>query len=297
SGLNCRHFVAVRQGLLGCSATAGANSLWSCWSAKQARGHCGLRAACRNSGSHAGPCPSKDHIVLFIKENIMPSNAHLRCSFLPACRFAVCSATLFGLSVAAVAQPAAERSGLQLETVVVTATGSEQIIQDAPASITVISREELEEKAFKDVTDAIRDVPGVVVTGGGSHSDISIRGMAPKYTMILVDGKRQNSRETRPNSDGPGIEQGWLPPVQAIERIEVIRGPMSSLYGSDAMGGVINIITRKVPAALTGSLRNEITLQEDADSGNHYQSSVYLAGPLIEDRLGLAVHGQARHRQ
>src|SRR5690606_36861311 len=82
-------------------------------------------------------------------------------------------------------------------------------------------------KAFKDVTDALKDVPGVVITGGGSSSDISVRGMAPSYTMILIDGRRQNSRETRPNSDGPGIEQGWLPPMQAIERIEVIRGPMS----------------------------------------------------------------------
>src|SRR5690625_928186 len=135
----------------------------------------------------------------------------------------------------------------QLENVVVSATGFEQMVEDAPASITVIPRSELEKKSFRDVTDALKDVPGVVITGGGSQSDISMRGMAPGYTMILVDGKRVSSRETRPNSDGPGIEQGWLPPMQAIERIEVVRGPMSSLYGSDAMGGVVNIITRKVP--------------------------------------------------
>src|SRR5690625_4414446 len=130
----------------------------------------------------------------------------------------------------------------RLDTIVVTASGFEQLVEDAPASISVIPREELEKKAYRDVTDALRDVPGVLITGGGSASDISVRGMAPAYTMILIDGKRQNSRETRPNADGPGIEQGWLPPVQAIERIEVIRGPMSSLYGSDAVGGVINII-------------------------------------------------------
>ncbi|PQQ39874.1 ligand-gated channel protein, partial [Photorhabdus luminescens] len=130
--------------------------------------------------------------------------------------------------------------------IVTTAAGFQQKIEDAPASISVVSREQLETKAYRDVTDALKDVPGVVVTGGASNSDISIRGMSPQYTMILIDGKRVDTRGTRPNSDNSGIEQGWLPPLAAIERIEVVRGPMSSLYGSDAMGGVINVITRKV---------------------------------------------------
>jgi len=208
---------------------------------------------------------------------------------------AVCALSATFLSSSVYAQPTGPVS--QLDNVVVTATGFEQMVEDAPASITVIPREELEKRAFKDVTDALKDVPGVVITGGGSSSDISVRGMAPTYTMILVDGKRQNSRETRPNSDGPGIEQGWLPPMQAIERIEVVRGPMSSLYGSDAMGGVINIITRKVPNVWTGSLRNEVTVQEDSDSGDIFQSNFYVAGPLMQDKLGLQVYGQKARRQ
>lgn len=70
------------------------------------------------------------------------------------------------------------------DTVVVTATGFEQKIQNAPASISVISKQQIEDKAYRDVTDALRDVPGVVVTGGGSSSDISIRGMASQYTLF-----------------------------------------------------------------------------------------------------------------
>ncbi|MCA2417974.1 TonB-dependent receptor plug domain-containing protein, partial [Vibrio chemaguriensis] len=142
-----------------------------------------------------------------------------------------------------------------METVVVTASSYEQSQADAPASISVISREELDSRYYRDVTDALKSVPGVVVTGGGDTTDISIRGMGSKYTLILVDGKRQSTRETRPNSDGPGIEQGWLPPLQAIERIEVIRGTMLTLYGSDAIGGVINVITRKDAFEWTGNVQ------------------------------------------
>ncbi|HFK8542848.1 TPA: ligand-gated channel protein [Proteus mirabilis] len=179
---------------------------------------------------------------------------------------------------------------------VTTASGFKQTVEDAPASVSVVTREQLETKSYRDVTDALKDVPGVLVTGGGSSSDISIRGMDPKYTMILIDGKRVASRETRPNSDNSGIEQGWLPPLPAIERIEVVRGPMSSLYGSDAMGGVINIITRKAQKEWNFSLRGDTTLTERKNEGNTGQGSFYAAGPLIDNVLGLKLQGQYSHR-
>lgn len=184
------------------------------------------------------------------------------------------------------------------DTVVVTATGFEQKIQNAPASISVISKQQIEDKAYRDVTDALRDVPGVVVTGGGSSSDISIRGMASQYTLFLVNGKRVSTRSTRPNSDNSGIEQGWLPPLESIERIEVIRGPMSSLYGSDAMGGVINVITKKVSntKAWTGSLHGDATFQENNDSGDIFQTNAYASGPLIDGLLGAKVTGLLSRR-
>ena len=185
------------------------------------------------------------------------------------------------------------------ETLVVTATGFEQKIQNAPASISVISKEQIEDKAYRDITDALKDVPGVVVTGGGSSSDISIRGMSSQYTLLLVDGRRVSTRGTRPNSDNAGIEQGWLPPLESIERIEVIRGPMSSLYGSDAMGGVINVITKKTynRGKWLGSLHTEATFQEHRRSGDLYQTDAYVSGPLIDGLLGMKLSGLLSRRQ
>lgn len=193
--------------------------------------------------------------------------------------------------IAAIAASPAFADDSKDKIYVTTASGYQQQIEDAPASISVVTREQLENKAYRDVTDALKDLPGVQVTGGGSKADISIRGMDAKYTMIMVDGKRIDSRSTRPNSDGSGIEQGWLPPLPAIERIEVVRGPMSSLYGSDAMGGVINIITRKVGKEWNGSLRADTTINAHRDSGNEGQGSFYASGPLVDGLLGMKVNG------
>ncbi|MGQ7247269.1 ligand-gated channel protein [Halomonas sp. V046] len=202
------------------------------------------------------------------------------------------------LAGTAICTPAWSAEALDLDDVVVTAAGFDQSQKDAPASISVITREDMEKRYYRDVTDALRDVPGVIVTGGGAGDqgyDISIRGMPSQYTLILVDGRPQGTRESRPNGSA-GFEQDWLPPLQAIERIEVVRGPMSTLYGSDAIGGVINVITRKVAAEWSGNLQLDSVLQEDSDSGDSRQANFYVAGPLSEDLLGLQVYGRASQR-
>lgn len=182
------------------------------------------------------------------------------------------------------------------EIMVVTASGFLQTLRNAPASISVVTREDLEKRPTHNLADAVKDIEGVSITGSSTNAqDISIRGLSGDYTLILVDGKRQNSRESRPNGSG-GFEAGFVPPIESIERIEVIRGPMSSLYGSDAMGGVINIITRKNTDKWLGALSMDGAIQESSDSGNIYNGNFYLSGPLIEKTVGFQIYGYDNYR-
>ena len=183
------------------------------------------------------------------------------------------------------------------ETIVVTAAGYEQDVSKAPASMTVITQKELETRQYNDITDILRNTPGVVVSGAGSAQTISIRGMGSSYTLFLVNGKRQYSKDVNPNGDDSGFEKNILPPISAIERIEVIRGPASTLYGSDAMGGVINIITKKVSDEWSGTVELGTILQDSNNSGEIKNGSVYLTGPLIENKLGMQLGLNKQNRE
>lgn len=182
-----------------------------------------------------------------------------------------------------------------LDTVVITAAGFAQSIIDAPASITVIPSEELEKRAYSSLQDAVRDVEGVSMAGG-VKGDISIRGMPADGTLILVDGRRQNSTRGLNPKGGNAVDDNWMPPIGAVERIEVVRGPMGSRYGSEAMGGVINIITKKVADEWGGSVGVESTFPTGSDEGDGKQVDFYLSGPIVRDRLGLQFWGYRTQR-
>ena len=183
---------------------------------------------------------------------------------------------------------------IALKDVVVSASGFEQKITDAPASISVLSQEDLQQKRYSNLAQALGDVEGIDIgqsTGKTGGLNISIRGMPSQYTLILIDGRRQNAAgNVTPNGFGE-TSTSFMPPLSAIERIEVIRGPMSTLYGSDAMGGVVNIITKKVAAQWTGSLTLDHTFQENRDFGETSNTSFYASGPLVDNLLGLQVRG------
>jgi len=181
-----------------------------------------------------------------------------------------------------------------LDPVVVTAAGYEQRALQAPASISVILQEDLQERRVSSLAEALTEVEGVDVGASAGKTgglNISLRGMPSDYTLILVDGRRQNvAGNVTPNGFGE-TSTSFLPPPAAIERIEVIRGPMSTLYGSDAMGGVVNIITRKVGYRWGGSLSAAGTLQEDRDFGDSASGQFYISGPLVAERVGLTLRG------
>ncbi len=191
-------------------------------------------------------------------------------------------------------------SAQQLATIVVSAAGYEQKLKDAPASITVITENDLKDKRINSIADALVDVEGVDISpqaGKTGGLNIRIRGMDAEYSLVLIDGRRQNSTgDITPNGFGES-NNSFIPPISAIERIEVIRGPASTLYGSDAMGGVVNIITKKVSNEWTGSSTIEATLLPNSSSfGNQRAVDSFITGPIIKDLLGIQLRTRKAER-
>lgn len=188
--------------------------------------------------------------------------------------------------------PAFAEEPLELQpTTVVTAAGYEQNIAKAPASISVITREQLEKQSYTNIVDAMKNIPGVYVTGGGNMQDISVRGMSSAYTLYLVDGRPVSAGRSVNTNGSDGGKQIGLPPLAMIERIEVIRGPMSSLYGSEAMGGVINIITRKGGDAWAGTVSTDYSHSLNDVNEDEATTNFYLGGALVPGLLGARLNG------
>jgi len=191
---------------------------------------------------------------------------------------------------------------MELSPLVVTAGGLEQEIERAPASISVITREDLDRRQVGSLSEALEGVQGVNVrsldarSGKTGNQTISLRGLPSEYTLVLIDGVRQNPRGTVAPNAFNDSEAVFFPPVAAIERIEVIRGPMSTLYGSDALGGVVNVITRRPDNTWSGSVSADNTFHSDSDFGGQSTVEAYGAGPLVEDQLYLSAYGRLFER-
>lgn len=143
------------------------------------------------------------------------------------------------------AKPAetAETPKYMLEDVVVTAERIPTKRMDTPANVSVITAEEIEDNHYKDVAEALSHINGVVVSSGNSNQDSSVRLNGDERVVVLVDGRRLNNDQGSMTRESANLNM--LPSMKNIERIEVIKGGGSALYGSDAVGGVINIITKK----------------------------------------------------
>ena len=191
-----------------------------------------------------------------------------------------------------------ENNETKLDGVVVSASGFSQQIKEAPASISVISGDELTKDSFTSLHSIAQKVPGVNVVGGedGAASGISIRGMEKSQTLVLIDGKRVNSSSANPKGGAGDMNSNFIPPAEAIERIEVIRGPMSSLYGSDAVGGVINIITKKDFSKFSGNVGISTMINTHKGIGDGRQGDFYLNLPLYKELFALQLWGYKKLR-
>ncbi|EMU1127618.1 TonB-dependent receptor [Citrobacter sp. CK184] len=186
------------------------------------------------------------------------------------------------------------------DVMVVTASGYEKKITNAAASVSVISQQELQTNKYNDLGDALRAVEGVDVessTGKTGGLEISIRGMPASYTLILIDGIRQNGTSDVTPNGFSAMNTSFMPPLSAIERIEVIRGPMSTLYGSDAIGGVVNIITKKSTDKWSTAINTGVNLQESNKWGNSTTANFWSSGPLVPGSLDMQVRGSTTQRQ
>lgn len=183
-------------------------------------------------------------------------------------------------------------------TSIATASGAVKKLPYAPASVTIITKEELVAEDVVSLADALKGIEGITIYGGRKSGSISIRGMQTNATLILIDGKRLNSGfSDKANGMSEGLEVNNIPPIGAIERIEIIRGPMSALYGSDAIGGVINIITKKTTVKWSGSVGASGTWPQDNESGDSYQGDFYASGPIAGDKLSAKIWGFKKYHE
>ena len=178
-------------------------------------------------------------------------------------------------------------------------TAESQVKQSLGVSI--VSEKDLAKRpATNDISDVLRTMPGVNLTGNsatgqrGNKRQIDIRGMGPENTLILVDGKPVTSR----NAERYGVrgernsrgDSNWIP-IEAIESVEVLRGPAAARYGSGAMGGVVNIITKPVTNDLHGSVSYYTNQPEDRKEGATNRVGFNLSGALIKNILQFRLYG------
>ncbi|MGN8260503.1 TonB-dependent siderophore receptor [Pseudomonas sp. SMSB3] len=187
-------------------------------------------------------------------------------------------------------------NALVIEDTLVTA---EREARQALGSSVITAEDIKRHPPANDLSELIRREPGVNLTGNsasgarGNNRQIDLRGMGPENTLILIDGKPSSARNAvrygwNGDRDTRG-ETNWVP-AEAVERIEILRGPAAARYGSGAMGGVVNIITKRPTDALKGSVSLFTQLPQDSAEGASRRANFNLAGGLT-DNLGVRLYG------
>ena len=170
-----------------------------------------------------------------------------RCAAAPACLRPATLTLALACALPALAQQAApvllaqNARAPSLGTTVVTATRTRQPLSDLVADVSIIDRQTIENSGSTGLVDMLARLPGVEIArngGVGNSASVFLRGAEGRFTAVYIDGVRVDSQST----GGAVWEQI---PLAQIERIEVLRGPAAAVYGSDAIGGVIQLFTRK----------------------------------------------------
>jgi vitamin B12 transporter len=152
---------------------------------------------------------------------------------------------------------------------------------DAPPDTTIITRRDIEAQRPTSAVDLLRQVPGLHIDQPGSRGGVSsvyMRGADPNFTMVMIDGIRVNDPT---NSRGGSFNFNSLDPG-SIERIEIVRGPLSSVYGSDAMAGAINIITR------SGGKEPRAAVQAEGGRFGYFRTWSEVSGPFPGGSIALS---------
>lgn len=221
-----------------------------------------------------------------------------------------CGAMLGGIALAlSCGQAAAGEDGRDasphiLDQIVVTGTKTPHTLQDTPVETLVVSREEIDKTNAQNIEGVLKSIPGLSVsahddTFGTYTWNAKMRGLSINdgYALVLVDGQRVMGSGQSGGMGEYGIGLNQIP-VEMIEKIEVVKGPGSALYGSDAMAGVINIITRKIPRkpvagagvaygwyTVRERLKNGV-LEEPADKNRHQSQAYAYFGNHPLEKLG-----------
>lgn len=161
-----------------------------------------------------------------------------RCRPLAPATSAFATFILLTASVPALAQGSKPSSSPQLQDVVVTGTRTERPMEDTPVATEVIARSEIEASGALNLADLLQSRAGIEVFAGLQGESIRLQGLESKHVLILIDGRRITGRLS-------GTVDLTRFPIEQIERVEIVRGGSSALYGSEAMAGVVNLITRK----------------------------------------------------
>ncbi|MEO9654728.1 TonB-dependent receptor plug domain-containing protein [Marinomonas sp.] len=186
---------------------------------------------------------------------------------------------------------AAENTPLELDSIIVSAKAPVDE-SSYSGSVSVIMSEDIQASGASDITDIINMSPSVQLVKTGNNPALApqVRGFSSEQVLILVNGKRIPNTDRSVPSE-PAYRYG-LVPVANIERVEIIRGPASSLYGADALAGVINIITKKATAQWTGSVSLYSEVMDDANGGDGQGLSLSASG-AVTDNIDLLISGEA----